>query len=85
MCKVIKYNTKTEVEITFTEDEQFHFFKIADSGLCGDEKNQSKIFDILEVESNENHFVKKDTGIELSTLKKLVKGFGGKVHVESLI
>jgi len=83
----IKYNNKTEVEIkiSFTEEEQYYNFKIKDNGLGIEEKNQSKIFDIFEVVSNEDRFGKKGTGIGLSTVKKLVEGLGGKIHVDSRI
>jgi signal transduction histidine kinase len=83
----IKYNNKTEVEIkiSFTEEEQFYNFKIKDNGLGIEEKNQSKIFDIFEIVTNEDRFGKKGTGIGLSTVKKLVEGLGGKIQVNSLV
>jgi hypothetical protein len=83
----IKYNNKTEVEIkiSFTEEEQFYNFKIKDNGLGIEEKNQSKIFDIFEIVTNENRFGKKGSGIGLSTVKKLVEGLGGKIQVNSLV
>jgi hypothetical protein len=83
----IKYNNKTEVEIkiSFTEEEQVYNFKIKDNGLGIEEKNQSKIFDIFEIVTNENRFGKKGSGIGLSTVKKLVEGLGGKIQVNSLV
>lgn len=87
MSNAIKYNDKTKVEITIEFSEGLHFynFKVIDNGLGIDEKYQDKIFDIFEIITNEDRFGKKGTGIGLSTVKKLVEGLGGKIHVSSVI
>lgn len=87
MSNGIKYNDKTKIEITIEFSEGLHFynFKVIDNGLGIDEKYQDKIFDIFEIVTNEDRFGKKGTGIGLSTVKKLVEGLGGKIHVSSVL
>lgn len=80
MGNSIKYNNKDfiEIKISFSEDAHFYHFNVQDNGTSIEEKNQSKIFDIFEVVSNEDQFRKKGTRIGLSTVKKLVEGLGKK-------
>lgn len=87
MSNAIKYNDKAKIEITIEFSEGLHFynFKVIDNGLGIDEKYQDKIFDIFEIVTNEDRFGKKGTGIGLSTVKKLVEGLGGKIHVSSVL
>ena len=87
ISNAIKYNQQpdVEIEIKFSEHDHFYKFKVKDNGIGIAEKYQSKIFDIFEVVSNEDRFGKKGTGIGLSTVKKLVEGLGGKIHVKSIV
>ena len=83
----IKYNDKESVliEIDFFESELFYNFSIKDNGNGMDERNQKKIFDIFEVLSNSDRFGNRGNGIGLSTVKKLVDGFGGEITVNSTL
>ena len=87
MSNAIKYNDKAKIKITIEFSEGLHFynFKVIDNGVGIDEKYQDKIFDIFEIVTNEDRFGKKGTGIGLSTVKKLVEGLGGKIHVSSVL
>lgn len=87
MSNAIKYNDKAKIEITIEFSEGLHFynFKVIDNGVGIDKKYQDKIFDIFEIVTNEDRFGKKGTGIGLSTVKKLVEGLGGKIHVSSVL
>lgn len=81
----IKYNDKENVsiEIDFFESELFYNFSVKDNGSGIDETNQRKIFDIFEVLTNSDRFGNRGNGIGLSTVKKLVSGFGGEITVNS--
>lgn len=85
MSNAIKYNDKEKVEIKigFSEETDFYKFQVHDNGLGIDKKYQNKIFDIFEVVANVDRFGKRGTGVGLSTVKKLVEGLGGKIHVIS--
>lgn len=81
----IKYNDKEKIEINidFFETDLYYNFSITDNGPGIDDKNQQKIFDIFEVLAYKDRFGKKGNGIGLSTVKKLVSGFGGEINVNS--
>jgi hypothetical protein len=85
ISNAIKYNDKERVEITigFSENADFYTFHVLDNGAGIDKKYQEKIFDIFEIVANVDRFGKKGTGVGLSTVKKLVKGLGGKINVQS--
>lgn len=83
----IKYNdkNKVEIEITFTETENFYEFSVIDNGSGIKQENLEKIFVIFEVLASEDRFGNKGNGIGLSTVKKIVDGLGGKISVTSEI
>lgn len=87
LSNAIKYNDKEKVEIKigFSEETDFFRFQIQDNGLGIDQKYQQKIFDIFEIAANVDRFGKRGTGVGLSTVKKLVEGLGGQIHVSSMI
>lgn len=87
ISNAIKYNDQSNVKITIGFEEYMYYYKftVQDNGRGIDEKHQQKIFDIFEILSNGDRFGKKGTGIGLSTVKKLVEGLGGKIHVESIV
>ena len=83
----IKYNDKeyVSIEIDFFETELFYNFSVKDNSCGIAERNQNKIFDIFEVLTNSDRFGNRGNGIGLSTVKKLVDGFGGKIIVNSTL
>ena len=83
----IKYNDKeyVSIEIDFFESELFYNFSVKDNSCGIAERNQNKIFDIFEVLTNSDRFGNRGNGIGLSTVKKLVDGFGGKIIVNSTL
>ena len=83
----IKYNDKeyVSIEIDFFETELFYNFSVKDNSCGIAERNQNKIFDIFEVLTNSDRFGNRGNGIGLSTVKKLVDGFGGTIIVNSTL
>lgn len=83
----IKYNDKERVvvEIGFVETQEFYEFYIQDNGPGIKEADQTRVFDIFEILTNEDRFGNRGNGIGLSTVKKLVEGLGGKITIDSQI
>ncbi|MDI1257035.1 MAG: ATP-binding protein [Flavobacterium sp.] len=87
IANAIKYNDKTtvEIEIGFSESEEYYEFFIKDNGPGIADENLEKIFNIFEVLTSEDRFGNRGSGIGLSTVKKLVEGLGGKITIDATI
>jgi len=79
----LKFN-KSEtpaVEITCEEKDGMYQFQVKDNGIGIDKKYHDRIFSIFERLHTREEY--EGTGIGLTTCKKIVQQFGGKIWVES--
>jgi len=83
ISNAVKYNDKEKglINIEFEEETDYWKFKVSDNGPGIEEKYHEKIFQIFQKAHNDNSI--DSTGIGLSTVKKLVELFEGKIWVES--
>lgn len=70
-----------EIEISHSEDEQYHTILISDNGIGIKEENLKKIFTIFKRLNNRGNF--EGHGIGMSIAKKIVDLHGGEIWVES--
>jgi two-component system sensor kinase FixL len=85
LSNAIKYMDKPggKIKITCAEEKDFWKFSVADNGPGIEEKYFEKIFQIFQTLST--HDKGESSGIGLSTVKKIIEMYGGKVWVESKI
>jgi light-regulated signal transduction histidine kinase (bacteriophytochrome) len=81
----IKYNVEEicEIEIDYTQNDEFYTFSIKDNGIGIDEKYHKKIFKLfqkLEIKKGAD-----STGIGLSLVKKIVKRNKGEIYLKSQV
>lgn len=82
ISNAIKYNKSTppKIEISYTEDDNYHIFNVKDNGIGIEEKHYKKVFEIFKrLHSNT---VYKGTGIGLSQSKKIVSKHKGEIWIE---
>ncbi len=81
----IKYCDKAEpvIRIDYSKDDGHHYFSLTDNGPGIPEKDQNRLFQLFEVVHKEDKEGEKGTGIGLATVKKLLKGLGGKISLDS--
>ncbi|MBT9186764.1 sensor histidine kinase [Zobellia russellii] len=87
IANAIKYNDKPKIKIDLLikEENGFYEFAVKDNGPGIHKDNQEKIFKIFEVVSEKDRYGEKGTGIGLATVKKVVAGLGGSIHVTSQV
>ena len=83
----IKYNDKKEIKISITakEDNQFYYFTVSDNGMGIPKEKLNSIFDLFSTANVADRNGNKGNGIGLSTVKKIVEGFEGAIHVSSTL
>lgn len=81
----LKYNDKDTIiiDIDCEEKELEYSFKISDNGIGIPENKLNEIFTLFSTVGNTDRQGNKGHGIGLSTVKKLVESFGGKINVTS--
>ena len=87
LVNCLKYNDKRDIKISITiEDLKTHVkFNVIDNGPGIKTEDQDRIFQIFETTSNSSKSGEKGTGIGLATVKSLVEGLGGTIHLTSEI
>ncbi len=87
LVNCLKYNDKRDIKISITiEDLKTHVkFNVIDNGPGIKIEDQDRIFQIFETTSNSSKSGEKGTGIGLATVKSLVEGLGGAIHLTSEI
>jgi signal transduction histidine kinase len=85
LSNAIKYMDKPagKIKISCVEENGFWKFSVVDNGPGIEEKYFEKIFQIFQTLST--HDESESSGIGLSTVKKIVEMYGGRVWVESKI
>jgi len=83
LSNAVQYMDKPDgkIEIACAEEKDFWKFSVADNGPGIEEKYFEKIFQIFQSLSTNDE--SESSGIGLSTVKKIVEMYGGKVWVES--
>ncbi|WP_366142658.1 GAF domain-containing sensor histidine kinase [uncultured Aquimarina sp.] len=81
----IKYNDKEHIiiDIEYTEDNVFYYFKITDNGMGIPDDQIGSIFELFTTANGIDRSGNKGNGIGLSTVKKLVETLGGCIKVKS--
>ncbi|SHI47358.1 sensor histidine kinase [Aquimarina spongiae] len=87
ITNAIKYNSKENVEIgiTFEEQGDRYAFSVKDNGDGISEEHRSKIFDLFTTLGKEDRNGNMGSGIGLATVKKVVSNLGGCIQVNSEI
>lgn len=85
LSNAIKYmdKPKGQIDIDFSENDEFWKFSVADNGPGIESKYFEKIFKIFQTLAPRDEM--ESTGIGLSVVKKIVEMYGGRVWVESEI
>jgi signal transduction histidine kinase len=85
LSNAVKYMDKLngKIKIACVEENDFWKFSVADNGPGIEEKYFNKIFEMFKTLLSRN--AHESTGLGLSTVKKIVEMYGGKVWVESKI
>jgi len=85
LSNAVKYMDKLngKIKIACVEENDFWKFSVADNGPGIEEKYFNKIFEAFKTLLSRN--AHESTGLGLSTVKKIVEMYGGKVWVESKI
>ncbi len=83
----IKYNDKEyiNINIEYTEDAMFYYFKITDNGMGIPDEKIDTIFKLFNTANTTDRSGNKGNGIGLSTVKKLVESLGGYIKVRSIL
>ena len=83
LSNAVKYMDKAngEIKIACVEENDFWKFSVADNGPGIEEKYFEKIFEPLKTLALKN--THESTGIGLSTVKKIVELYGGRIWVQS--
>ncbi|MFD2562606.1 sensor histidine kinase [Aquimarina rubra] len=83
----IKYNDKEQIiiDIEYTEDTIFYYFKITDNGMGIPDDKIDSIFELFTTANGTDRSGNKGNGIGLSTVKKLVENLGGCIKVKSTL
>jgi signal transduction histidine kinase len=81
----VKYSDKAETEITISMEEYENeiMISVADNGPGIAAEHQKRIFEIFETNGVTDKFGEKGNGIGLATVKTLVEGLGGSIHLFS--
>ncbi len=81
----IRYNDKEEVQINieFTEDNDFYKFTFTDNGIGIAEEHHKNVFNLFTTLSSADNLGIKGSGIGLSTIKKIIENAGGSISVSS--
>ena len=87
LVNAVKYNDKDikHISVTFEEQGDYFKFNIIDNGQGIKYEDQERIFQIFETTSNADKSGLKGTGIGLATVKWLVEGMGGTIHLTSVV
>ncbi|MEI7525246.1 MAG: GAF domain-containing sensor histidine kinase [Mariniphaga sp.] len=85
LVNAVKYNDKDikHISVIFEEQGDYFMFNIIDNGQGIKYEDQERIFQIFETTSNADKSGLKGTGIGLATVKWLVEGMGGTIHLTS--
>ncbi|RYD55809.1 MAG: GAF domain-containing sensor histidine kinase [Sphingobacteriales bacterium] len=83
----IKYNDKEQgrIAIRFSEDDNFYNFSVEDNGQGISAEHYERAFQLFETFSLKDRLEQKGYGIGLFTVKKLIRKFGGDIHITSEI
>jgi len=87
LTNAIRYNDKEQgqIDIRFSEDEEYYHFEVEDNGIGIEAEYQEKIFNNNFTLTIKDRFGQKGNGIGLSTVKELVKTVKGKISVHSVV
>jgi light-regulated signal transduction histidine kinase (bacteriophytochrome) len=86
ILNAIKYKEATrplEIEVTFSEVNDFYTIEIKDNGRGIPTENLESIFYILK--RYDYGFIKRGSGMGLAITRKIVEGFGGKIWANSTL
>ena len=85
VTNAIKYNDKKRIEIELSVEDigKFYSISVTDNGIGIPEKDQARIFELLQILSNKDRFGKRGSGIGLATVKRTVASLGGEIKVQS--
>ena len=83
ITNAIKYNDKEKgiIYISYSQDELYWYFSVADNGIGIEKKFFDKIFEVFQTLHPTDRF--DSTGIGLSIVKKIVEQHKGTIEVES--
>ncbi len=83
LINCLKYNDKRDIKISITiEDLKTHVkFNVIDNGPGIKAEDLDRVFQIFETTSNSSKSGVNGTGIGLATVKSLVEGLGGTIHL----
>lgn len=83
----IKYNDKSIAEVTVRvrSEKDFVRINVIDNGLGIRPQDQERVFQLFETSVNQARRGEKGNGIGLATVKSLVEGLGGQIHVTSQV
>lgn len=83
----LKYNSKHEIiiNIDFTEDKSFYYFRLRDNGSGISEKDLPRIFNLFETIGMVDSKGNKGFGIGLATVKNLIHKLKGSIQVNSVV
>ncbi|MCG1036624.1 GAF domain-containing sensor histidine kinase [Polaribacter sargassicola] len=70
---------KSEITVSFKEDQDYYYFTYEDNGPGIEEKYWTKVFDMFETLGTKNN---NSTGIGLATVKSIIKRLGGKIELK---
>lgn len=83
----VKYNDKEQgrIMLRFSEDADFYSFIVEDNGQGISAEHYERVFQLFETFSLKDRLEQNGYGIGLFTVKKLIKKFGGDIHITSEI
>lgn len=85
LCEnAIKYNREGgTVDVVLSQDEEFSFIEVKDSGIGIPPSEQNRIFERFYRAKNAGGATKPGTGLGLAIAKHIVQLYGGKIEMES--
>ncbi len=82
----IRYNDKPVaiINISHSEDQDWHYFEVSDNGIGIRPQDQKKVFQLYEtVDDTDQHGVR-GNGIGLPTVKRIVESYEGSIILDSV-